>query len=324
VPPHVFIALRLSKWEKEIVEEVLGSLAEIDYLKDPPDPYRGIEVAEAVIAFRLPNEAIEKARKLKFVQSPAAGVNGLNLELLTRRGITVASSKGCNARAVAEHAIALVLALAKRIVEEDRELKRGMWKRHAEEYMLLDLEGKTIGIIGYGHIGKEIARIAKALNMRVLAIKKNPLPKDPYADFVGRRKDLLKVLSQADFVILCLPLPAETRGLIGEKKLKAMKKTAYLINVGRGPVVDEEALYKALTQGWIAGAGIDVWWVYPPSEGAPSTKKIHELPNVIATSHKAGWTRKSRERCLRFAAENVARYLRGEKPLNIVNPRIGY
>ncbi|MEM0376569.1 MAG: 2-hydroxyacid dehydrogenase [Thermofilum sp.] len=313
----VFVALRLTSWEREILESALLGLAEVAYLRSKS--YEGIEDAEAAIALQLPLQALDRARRLRFVQVPAAGVDWLNVKELAARGITVASAKGCNARAVAEHALALILALAKRIALQDSELKRGSWLRYVEENFLQDIEGSTLAIVGYGSIGRELARMAKALGMKVIGVRRNPQP-DGVADLVCGVEELHRVLGEADYVVVALPLTEETRGLIGERELRAMKRSAYLINVGRGPVVDEKALRRALEEGWIAGAGIDVWWLYPPEEGWPSREGIHKLPNVVATHHKAGWTRKSREACLRFSAENVARFLSGLKPLNVVEP----
>ena len=132
-------------------------------------------------------------------------------------------------------------------------------------------------------------------------------------------KSLEEVMKNSDFVSIHLPLTPQTRRLIREEHLRLMKKTAYLINVGRGPVIDEEALYKALTEGWIAGAGLDVWWEYPPSPDTPSKLGLHKLENVVASPHKGGWTPQAREKCIRFAAENVRRYILGEKVLNVVD-----
>jgi phosphoglycerate dehydrogenase-like enzyme len=155
--------------------------------------------------------------------------------------------------------------------------------------------------------------------MRVIGVRRRPAEPDEYAERVVGLSELGEVAGEADFLVVALPLTPETRGAVGRRVLKAMKPTAYLVNVGRGAVVDEEALYEALTKGWIAGAALDVWWSYPPDPSAPSRLEVHKLPNVVATPHKAGWTREARRRCLEFAAENVARYLRGEEPLNVVD-----
>ncbi|RLF02580.1 MAG: hypothetical protein DRK00_09840 [Thermoprotei archaeon] len=192
-----------------------------------------MEDAEVVIGGYLPDEAIVRAAKLRFIQSITAGVESFNFELLRERGILLASAKGCNALEVAEHALALMLALAKRIVVMDRRLKEDVWTPWTTETMVAELEGKTVGIIGYGNIGRSLARLCKCLGMRVLGVRRRPHP-DEYADFVGGLEDLGRVMAESDFVVIALPLTPETRGLIDSEKLRRMKRSAYLINVGRG------------------------------------------------------------------------------------------
>jgi len=206
----------------------------------------------------------------------------------------------------------------------DRKLKEGVWLPWTDDTMLIDLEDKVLGIIGYGNIGRELARRAKAFGMKVYGVKRHPVEHDEFADKIYGSKGLELVLRESDFVVVTLPLTEETRGLIDEDKLRLMKKTAFIINVGRGPVIDEEALYKALTEGWIAGAGLDVWWAYPPSEEAPSRLGIHKLSNVIAIPHKGGWSMVARERCFRFAVENVRRFILGLEVRNVVNLDLKY
>jgi len=321
VSRKVLLAWPASREELEIFEERVRGLAELACLKSGADLLQEIRDAEVVVSSRLPDEAILAAEKLRFIQSTSAGVDAFNFELLRERGVMLASAKGCNARAVAEHALTLLLALAKRVAFMDRKVKAGEWVPWTSETYLDDLEGRTVGIIGYGRIGRELARMCKCLGMRVLAVRRRP-PKegrDEYAEFVGGLEDMKYVLSSSDYVVIALPLTPETEGLIGEDELRAMKRSAYLINVGRGRVIREEALYRALKEGWIAGAAIDVWWEYPPSPGALSRLGVHKLENVVATPHKAGWTRRARMRCLEFAAENVRKYLLGERPLNLVD-----
>lgn len=313
----VVLAWGASDWELELFRGRVGPLARVVAASGS----RLVEeLADAEVAVgRPPDEAIAAARKLRFIQAPWAGVDGYNLELLRSKGIVLASAKGCNARAVAEHALALMLALAKRVAEMDRTVKSGGWVPWSEETFLGELEGRTVVILGYGHIGSELARMCKCLGMRVVGVRRRAGEPDGYAEKVVGVDRLLEVVKEADYLVVSLPLTPETRGLVGRDVLRAMKPTAYLVNVGRGAVVDEEALYEALTKGWIAGAALDVWWSYPPSPDAPSRLGVHKLPNVVATPHKAGWTREARRRCLEFAAENVARYLRGEEPLNVVD-----
>lgn len=313
----VVLAWDAKQWELRIFEEKLKGLASVvsasgNRLLE--------EIVDAEVAVgRLPDEAVTAARRLKFVQAPWAGVDGFNLELLRSKGVMLASAKGCNARSVAEHALALMLALAKRVVQLSERVKDGGWVPWSEETFLDDLEGKTVVILGYGNIGRELARMCRCLGMRVIGVRRQTAEPDGYAERVVGLGELEKVAGEAGFLVLTLPLTPETRGVVGRRVLKAMKPTAYLVNVGRGAVVDEEALYEALTKGWIAGAALDVWWSYPPDPNAPSRLGVHKLPNVIATPHKAGWTRESRKRCMEFAAENVARYLKGERPLNAID-----
>jgi phosphoglycerate dehydrogenase-like enzyme len=314
----VVLAWDAKRWELRIFEERLKGLA-IVVAASGSRLLEEIVDAEAAVG-RLPDEAVMAACRLKFVQAPWAGVDGFNLELLRSKGVVLASAKGCNARAVAEHALALMLALAKRIAQLSERVKSGGWVPWSEETFLDDLEGKTVVIVGYGNIGRELARMCRCLGMRVIGVRRRrPAEPDEYAERVVGLSELGEVAGEADFLVVALPLTPETRGAVGRRVLKAMKPTAYLVNVGRGAVVDEEALYEALTKGWIAGAALDVWWSYPPDPSAPSRLGVHKLPNVVATPHKAGWTREARRRCLEFAAENVARYLRGEEPLNVVD-----
>lgn len=312
----VVVAWSATDWELKVFKEKLEGLARVvaagrDTIKE--------ELRDAEVAVGLPpDDAIMKAVNLKFIQAPWAGVDGYNLELLRSKGIILASGKGCNARVVAEHALALMLSLAKRVVSMDFIVKSGGWVPWTPENYLYDLEGKLVVILGYGNIGRELARMCKCLGMRVIGVRKHIQP-DEYAEQVVELDRIETLVGEADFLVVTLPLTRETRSLVGERLLKAMKPTAFLVNVGRGAVVDEESLYKALSQGWIAGAALDVWWSYPPDPSAPSRLGIHKLPNVIATPHKAGWTREARRKCLEFAAENVSRYLRGEEPFNLVD-----
>ncbi|HDH07296.1 MAG TPA: D-2-hydroxyacid dehydrogenase [Thermoproteales archaeon] len=282
---------------------------------------------EVIVGGYVPDSVILKAEKLKLIQTLTVGVERFNFELLKSRGIMLATASGTNAKAVAEMAFGFILAFAKRIIEYDSIMKSGKWVPYTFETTTLELSDKVLGIIGFGNIGREVAKLGKAFGMKVIAIKREPvkyLKEDYELDFLGGPHDIEKILRESDFLIIAVPLTRETRGMIGEKELRLMKPTAFLINVSRGPVVDEEALYKALKKGWIAGAGLDVWWYYPPNPDAPSKKKIHLLPNVIATPHKAGWTIESRFRALKLAAENINNLIEGKPLLNLVDLDKGY
>lgn len=321
----VLVTFKVFPEDKEVIEKTLKGLAEVSYASNEEAILREISDAEVVICGWISDKALLKAEKLRLIQTVTAGVERFNFKILREKNVILASGKGCNSVPVAEHAMALILNLAKRINEYDRALKRGKWLPYTSETMLDDLEGKVLVILGYGNIGRELARIAKVFGMRIIGIKRTPkLNGDEYADVIVGFDNIDKVIPEADFLVVLAPLTKETLGLINERRLKMMKRTAYLINVARGPVIDEAALYRALKEGWIRGAGLDVWWAYPPDPATPSKLGIHKLKNVIATPHKAGWTMKARLSCVRFAVSNVRRFLLGEKPLNIVDYDRGY
>jgi len=314
VKPKVYLSWNPLEWEQGILREVLGDHAVVSWPSLEPDGYRDAEVALIVGAPSF----LGSMERLRFIQVRSAGVEPGVLELAWARGVPVASSKGCNARAVAEMAFALLLALEKRVTLQDRKLKSGEWVPYAQETLVGDLEGKTMVILGFGGIGREVARIAEAFGIRVIPVASRER-QEGRGRVLGVDR-LVEVVREADYLVVTLPLTPRTRRLVGREVLFSMKSTAFLVNVGRGEVVDEEALYEALATGRIAGAGLDVWWRYPPDPSAPSPRGVHRLENVVATAHKGGWTRLSLERCLRFSAENVKRFLLGEEPLNMIRP----
>ncbi len=314
----VFLSRNPENWELEILHDVLEDLVEISWPKKDEKGYLDADIA---LITGKP-DFLEKMEKLRFIQVLSAGVHKDVLELAWRKNIPVASSKGCNARAVAELVFAFIFALEKKIVFQDYKMKKGEWIPYTSETLLGDIEGKTMLILGFGNIGLEIAKIAEALGIKVVPVATKER-------FVGKWKvysvkKLKEIVKIADYLVMTLPPPPPTRGLINNAVLCNMKETAFLINVGRGSVVDEEALYEALVNKKIAGAGIDVWWKYPPSPDAPSPKGIHKLDNVVATPHKGGWSKKAWKKCLQFSALNIKRFVQGLQPFNIIPPQKGY
>jgi phosphoglycerate dehydrogenase-like enzyme len=184
-----------------------------------------------------------------------------------------------------------------------------------------ELSGRTLGILGYGGIGQEVARRARAFNMRVCAIRRN-LGQSAGDDLalLGDLHSLDEVLRRSDYLAITLPLGPETQGLIGAKQLRLMKPTAVLINVSRAQIIDEDALYEALSEQRIGGAALDVWYRYPSVAGPmlPSRRAFHELPNVLMTPHVSGWTDGMLEARAALIAENIRRTARGERPDNLV------
>ena len=268
-----------------------------------------------------------------------AGVNALaDHPLYTGTALPLTTTSGVHAATIAEYAVTMLLALAHRVPRMVEWQGRGGWPPDEQRWPLFvpsEVRGATLGIIGYGSIGRELARIAKsAFGMTVLAGKRDPSRRadDGYClpgtgDPEGRLPDewlglaeLDVLLARSDVVVLCAPLTAETRGLIGEAALRRMKPSAYFINVGRGASVDETALTRALRERWIAGAALDVFAQEPPPAGHP----FYRLDNVILSPHVSGFLPSYDEKCSVLFAENLRRYLAEEPMLNLVDRARGY
>jgi len=252
---------------------------------------------------------------LKVVSNVAVGIDNIDLRAATKHGIMVTNTPGVLTETTAEFAWALLMAAARRVVEGDRFVRAGKWK----EWMLMgflgrDLFGKTLGICGLGRIGSAVARRARGFNMRIAYTQRHrneAKERELDATYV----DKTTLLKESDFVVLVLPLTPETRHYIGPKELKGMKATAILVNVARGPIVDEKALVHALKTKTIAGAGLDVF------EREPKVQRgLLRLPNVVLAPHIASASMETRTRMACMAAENCVAALTGQRPPNLVNP----
>jgi len=259
------------------------------------------------------NSLLDRAKKLRFIQSIGAGTDQFPRDELRRRGIRLASARGVNARAVAEHAMALILALSRRLPEardnQARRVWRGMIGDLAERED--ELGGKTLLIVGLGDIGGRLARIADAFDMRVIGLRRNPGAGQGAADAVHRMGELTSLLPEADFVALTCPLTAETENLIDAEALGRMKPSAYLVNVARGRVVDEAAFVEALAARRIAGAGIDVTAEEPLAPNSP----LWGMAHVLITPHTAGETRRYEDNVIGILRDNLERLWRGAEQL---------
>jgi len=266
-----------------------------------------------IVSMLWRNELADIAGKLKFIQSISAGTDQYDKALLRDCGIRLASAAGVNAEAVAEHAMALMLALCRRLPEarDNQHLKR--WRGMISEIPAREdqLTGKTILIVGLGRIGARLARMAKAFEMRVIATKRDPTTGTLGADAVYGNDRLHELLGEADVVALTCPLTPETESLIDAAALAAMKPTAHLINVARGHVVDEPALIEALQQRRIAAAGLDVM----REEPLPASSPLWTMPHVLITPHSAGETRRYEDAVIDILLENLERLWRGEAEL---------
>lgn len=259
------------------------------------------------------NELIALAPKLAFIQSISAGTDQYSRDALGAAGIRVASAQGLNERAVAEHAIALILAMARKIPEACDNQAAKKWRGMIGDISMREdeLGGKTLVIAGLGRIGSRLATLAKAFDMKVIATKRDVFKGAGAADKVVGEDGLLAVLPEADFVALTCPLTPKTENLIDAKALAAMKPSAYLINVARGKVVNEPALMEALQAKRIAGAALDCVWEEP----LPATSALWSVPNVLITPHTAGETRRFEDNVLDMMMENLDRMWRGETAL---------
>ncbi len=260
---------------------------------------------------------MEECTNLKIIARHGIGLDNVDLEAATELGIPVTYCRHTGEEvSVAEHAIALMLACARRLVEADRAVREGRWRARVE-LVGLELRGKTLGVIGLGAIGREVARIARnGLGMRVLAY-------DPYAPDEAFREvgaesvGLEELLRESDFVTVHVPLTPETKRMLDAERLKLVKRGAVIVNTARGAVIDEAALCEALREGRIAYAGLDVFEREPP-EGSP----LLSLPNVVLTPHVAAFTREALRRMDMANAEDLVRFFRGERPLRLANPQV--
>lgn len=259
------------------------------------------------------NEFIAQAPRLAFIQSISAGTDQYSREALAAAGIRVASAQGLNERAVAEHAIALILAIARQIPQARDNQTAKKWRGMIGDISKREdeLGGKTLVIAGMGRIGSRLATLAKAFGMRVIATKRDPSTGAAAADKVLGQDGLMQVLPEADFVVLTCPLTPQTENLINAKALAAMKPSAYLINVARGKVVNEPALIEALQANRIAGAALDCVWEEP----LPATSVLWSMSNVLITPHAGGETRRFEDNVIDRLLENLARLARGETKL---------
>ena len=266
-----------------------------------------------VLSMLWRNELAASAPKLRFIQSISAGTDQYSREVLQHHGIRLASARGANERAVAEHAIALILALARKLPEaRDNQAKR-VWRGMIGELARREdeLGGKTLLIIGLGRIGGRLARLAKAFDLCVLGTRRDPSKGKEGADSVHGMAELKALLPQADIVALTCPLTPETEGLIGKEALALMKRSAVLVNVARGRCVNETALIAALGEGRIAGAALDC----VTDEPLPAASPLWGMENVLITPHTAGETRRYEENVIDLLLENLDRLWRGETVL---------
>ena len=274
-----------------------------------------VEDADALVVGLEPvdEKLLARAGRLRLIQRLGRGYNNIDLDAASRRGIPVCGMPEFNAASVAEHTVMLTLALLRRVFDSTLLMKAGRWP--LSEMVgkgIFDLAGKTVGIVGFGAIGRAVADRMRAFDA-VLYVHDSDAP---HTDEVAKFMPLDDLLRRADVVTLHVPLTPDTEGLIGKRELALMKPTAVLINTARGAVVDELALANALTSGSIAGAGIDVF----STEPLDSMHPLRRCPNVLLTPHTAGQTREAMERMVGLMIDNLRRLERGDALLNVLTP----
>jgi phosphoglycerate dehydrogenase-like enzyme len=260
-------------------------------------------------------DAVRTMPKLRWIHAINAGVDHLLCPELIESDILFTNSVGAHAVSIAESVFGMLLFTVKRLGEHWDAQKERRWSRARKD----ELRGKTLGVIGLGHVGAEVARLGKAFGMRVVATRRRPQP-HPDVDDVWGADGLLQLLAQSDFVVMCAALTPETRGMIGAAQLRQMKPSATFVNIARGALVDEAALVQALREGWIAGACLDAFVQEPLAPEHP----FWTLPNVFVTPHSSASTPQLTARALDIFVENARRYAAGEPLLNVVDKRLGY
>jgi len=293
------------------------------HLPDDDAMSREIRDSDVLIGWAISPEQFRAATRLKWIHSPAAAVHQLMFPELIESEVIITNSGDVHGPVVAEHAIAVLLALAKRLPQAMHYQQRKEWAQETlwrEQPRPREISAATVAVIGMGSIGREFTARAKALGMRVLAVRENPKKGPGGADEVYGPSQLDSVLPQADYVLLCTPLTPATTGLMNAACLGRMKPDSYLINVGRGSLVDEAALLKALHGGQIAGAALDVF----TQEPMPPDSPFWALENVLITPHTAAVTDRLWERHYQLIGENLRRFLEGKALLNLIDKRRGY
>ncbi|MBI3040691.1 MAG: D-2-hydroxyacid dehydrogenase [Chloroflexi bacterium] len=255
---------------------------------------------------------------VKWIQVMSAGVNRFLDSEMVASPVVITNVSGIHAVQISEFVLGLMLMFVKQSPLCFQLKQEKQWKR----FTLSVLRSKTVGIVGLGHIGREVARLAKAFGMRVLATRRSVkrVGRARYVDIMLPQDQLRRLLRESDFVVLTLPLTPETDKFFGEEELRSMKSSSYLINIARGGLVDEEVLIRALDEHWIAGAGLDVFTTEP----LPAGSRLWELPNVLLSPHISGSLEDNLERTTDIFLENLRRYLNGEKLFNVVDKKKGY
>jgi len=321
--PKVYVTREIPERGLKLIKERFEAEVWPEYGPPPKqviiEKSREVDALASLLSDKIDAEVFDAAPNLKIVSQMAVGFDNIDIKEATKRGIYVTNTPGVLTETTADFAWALLMAVARRVVEADKYIRTGKWKVGWHPTMLMgrDVYGATIGVVGAGRIGSAVARRAKGFNMKILFYDVIPRP-DLEKELGAKQVDLETLLKESDFVSIHVPLMKETYHLIDENKLRLMKKTAYLINNSRGPVIDEKALYKALKEGWIAGAGLDVF----EQEPTPLDNPLLKLDNVVVAPHISSASHETRSKMAEMVAQNLIAFFEGKTPPNLVNREV--
>ncbi|MFP4199527.1 MAG: D-2-hydroxyacid dehydrogenase [Halanaerobium sp.] len=274
---------------------------------------------EAEIVFGWPKtDLVKKAKNLKWLHLPSAGVDRYaNQEIYQNQSILLTNSSGVYGKPIAEHVFSMIMAHNRNLIDYAYDKKEKKWQRKNE---IKDFFNSTVGILGLGDIGSTIAKRAKAWGAKVLALKRTMIEPPEYVDQIYLNQDLDQLLKKSDYVILTLPGTPETEGIIGKEELQLMKETAFIVNIGRGSLIDQQQLIEALKNNWIGGAGLDV----TEPEPLPKDSELWQLDNLILTPHTSGFSPTNDQRRFEIFKDNLLRYLKDKELKNLVDFELKY
>ena len=319
----VYVTRELPERGLKIIKERFDAEVWPEYAPPPKkviiEKARNVDALASLLSDKIDAEVFDAAPKLKIVAQMAVGFDNIDVQEATKRGICVTNTPEVLTDTTADFAWALLMAVARRVVEADKYVRTGQWKVgwHPSMMQGRDIHGATIGIVGAGRIGYGVSKRATGFNMKILFYDVVPRP-EMERELGAKSVNLDTLFKESDFVSIHVPLMKETYHLVNADRLKLMKKTAYLINNSRGPVVDEKALHEALKEGRIAGAGLDVF----EQEPTPLNNPLLEFDNVVVAPHISSASYETRSKMAEMVAENLVAFFEGKKPPNLVNPDV--
>ncbi len=310
---------------KELVEKIksVSPKMRVQLSSKEKEILKLAENAHVLFVGKFSPDIFLAAKNLRWIQTNLVGVDRFLFPDIVKSNVVMTNARGVNSTAVAEQVLGMMLCLSRKLHFFIRNQGKNLWKTSDADLLpkLDELSGKTLGLIGLGAIGQEIAKRAACLEMNVIATRRNSsLSKPSYVNEIMPTENLKVLLAKSDFVVVQVPLTTETEGIIGENELRSMKPTAFLINASRGNTIQEESLIRSLQEGWIAGAGLDTF----ATEPLPKNSPLWSMENVIITPHVAGLTPRYMDRLVDIFCENLKHFLSNEKLINVVDKTRGY